>query len=118
MRREDFPILEQQVNNYPLIYFDNAATTQKPNVVIQSLVDYYSTINSNIHRGIHSLSMLATMQFEEARENVKEFINAAHTYEIIFTKGTTDSINLVASSFAKQFLCEGSEVIITEMEHH
>lgn len=118
MRREDFPILEQQVNNYPLIYFDNAATTQKPNVVIQSLVDYYSTINSNIHRGIHSLSMLATMQFEEARENVKEFINAAHMYEIIFTKGTTDSINLVASSFAKQFLCEGSEVIITEMEHH
>lgn len=118
MRREDFPILEQQVNKHPLIYLDNAATTQKPNVVIQSLVDYYATKNSNIHRGVHTLSQLATNQFEETRKNVQKFINANRPYEIIFTKGTTDSINLVASSFGKQFLCEGSEVIITEMEHH
>ena len=118
MYREDFKILEQKVNGYPLIYFDNAATTQKPQIVIDTLTDYYETINSNIHRGVHYLSQKATIQFEEAREAVKAFINAEKAHEIIFTRGTTESINLLASSFGKAFIQRDDEVLITEMEHH
>ena len=116
--RKDFPILDQQVNGYPLVYLDNAATTQKPKVVIDALSDYYLTINSNIHRGVHHLSQLATDRFEEARRAVQQFIHAPHAHEIIFTRGTTESINLIASSFCRRFLKEGDEVVVSEMEHH
>ena len=118
MNRQDFPILDQKVNGYPLVYFDNAATTQKPQAVIDALTDYYKTINSNIHRGVHYLSQKATDQFEVARRTAQAFINAPSPKEIIFTRGTTESINLIASSFGKRFLHEGDEVIISEMEHH
>ena len=118
MNRQDFPILDQKVNGYPLVYFDNAATTQKPQVVIDALTDYYKTINSNIHRGVHYLSQKATDQFEVARRTAQAFINAPSPKEIIFTRGTTESINLIASSFGKRFLHEGDEVLISEMEHH
>lgn len=116
--RKDFKILDQQIQNRPLVYFDNAATTQKPQVVIDALKEYYETINSNIHRGVHYLSQKATDQFEKARTTVQHFINAKHNHEIIFTRGTTESINLIASSFGKAFLTHGDEVIISEMEHH
>lgn len=116
--RADFKILDQKVHGKPLIYFDNAATTQKPQVVIDSIKEYYETINSNIHRGVHSLSQLATDQFELARKRVQQFINAKHHYEVIFTRGTTESINLIASSFGESFLDKEDEVLITEMEHH
>lgn len=116
--RKDFPILDQQVNSYPLVYFDNAATSQKPKVVIDALNDYYQTINSNIHRGVHHLSQLATARFEEARRAVQQFIHAPHAHEVILTKGTTESINLVASSFCQRFLHAGDEVVVSEMEHH
>ena len=116
--RKDFPILDQQVNSYPLVYFDNAATSQKPKVVIDALNDYYQTINSNIHRGVHHLSQLATARFEEARRAVQQFIHAPHAHEVIITKGTTESINLVASSFCQRFLHAGDEVVVSEMEHH
>lgn len=116
--RKDFPILDQQVNGYPLVYFDNAATSQKPKVVIDALNDYYQTINSNIHRGVHHLSQLATARFEEARRAVQQFIHAPHAHEVILTKGTTESINLVASSFCQRFLHAGDEVVVSEMEHH
>lgn len=116
--RKDFPILDQQVNGYPLVYFDNAATSQKPKVVIDALNDYYKTINSNIHRGVHHLSQLATARFEEARRAVQQFIHAPHAHEVILTKGTTESINLVASSFCQRFLHAGDEVVVSEMEHH
>ncbi len=116
--RSDFKILDQKVNNRPLIYFDNAATTQKPQIVIDAITHYYETINSNIHRGVHSLSQLATDQFEAARRTVQTFINAQHHHEVIFTRGTTESINLIASSFGKAFLQSGDEVLISEMEHH
>lgn len=118
MNRNDFVLLDQKVYDRPLVYFDNAATTQKPEVVINSMSDYYRTINSNIHRGVHYLSQRATDQFEIAREKVKNFINAAHSHEIIFTRGATESMNLIASSFGKASLFAGDEVIITEMEHH
>ena len=118
MNRDDFQLLDQTVNGHPLIYLDNAATTQKPKEVIHSILDYYTRLNSNIHRGVHYLSQQATSAFEDARTAVQHFINAAHQHEIIFTKGTTESINLVASSFGKAFLHEGDEVIISEMEHH
>lgn len=118
MHREDFPILEQQVNNYPLVYFDNAATTQKPQVVIDALINYYQTLNSNIHRGVHYLSQKATEEFEVARRTVQKFINAPTPQEIIFTRGTTESINLIANSFGKAFLKKDDEVLISEMEHH
>lgn len=118
MHRDDFQLLDQTVNGHPLIYLDNAATTQKPKEVINSIIDYYTRLNSNIHRGVHYLSQQATSAFEDARTAVQHFINAAHQHEIIFTKGTTESINLVASSFGKAFLHEGDEVIISEMEHH
>ena len=118
MNREDFPILQEKVYGRPLVYFDNAATTQKPQVVIDALNDYYRRINSNIHRGVHCLSQLATNEFELAREAVRQYINAPSTQEVIFTRGATESINLVASSFGRTYLHEGDEVIVSEMEHH
>lgn len=118
MNRSDFPILEQLVYKKPLVYFDNAATTQKPQVVIDALSNYYETLNSNIHRGVHCLSQKATEEFEIARKCVQQFIHAAHDYEVIFTRGATESINLVASSFGRTFIEAGDEIIISEMEHH
>ena len=118
MNREDFKILDQKIYGRPLVYLDNAATTQKPQVVIDTLKAYYETINSNIHRGVHYLSQRATDEFEAAREAVRRFINARHAYEVIFTRGATDSMNLVAASFGRTFLHEGDEIIVSEMEHH
>lgn len=118
MRREDFKILEQSINKRPLVYLDNAATTQKPECVINAISEYYRTINSNIHRGVHHLSQLATTRFEEARESVRRYINAEHSHEVIFTRGATESINLIANSFCRAFLQAGDEVIVSEMEHH
>jgi cysteine desulfurase/selenocysteine lyase len=116
--REDFPILHQLVNNRPLVYFDNAASTQKPLQVIKAITGYYETDNCNIHRGVHFLSQRATEAYEDTRKLVQRFINAASSNEIIFTKGTTESINLVASSFGKKYLSQGDEVLISIMEHH
>lgn len=116
--REDFPILQTTVNGKPLIYLDSAATTQKPQAVIDAITTYYTTINSNIHRGTHHLSNLATEAHEAARKTVKKYINAQHDYEIIFTRGATEAINLVAFSFGEAFVQPGDEVIVTEMEHH
>ncbi|MCQ2277210.1 MAG: cysteine desulfurase [Bacteroidales bacterium] len=118
MNRSDFPILEELVYKKPLVYFDNAATTQKPKEVIDALSNYYETLNSNIHRGVHCLSQKATEEFEIARKCVQQFIHAAHDYEIVFTRGATESINLVASSFGRTFIEAGDEIIISEMEHH
>ena len=116
--RELFDILNTSVYGKPLIYFDNAATTQKPRSVIDTLTGYYTTLNSNIHRGAHYLSTTATEAYEQSRRKVQSFINAKHPHEIVFTRGTTESINLVASSFAKRFLADGDEIIISGMEHH
>lgn len=116
--RREFPALHQEVNKRPLVYFDNAATTQKPKAVIERLAQYYNSENSNIHRGAHYLSSKATEAYEEARKTVQMFINAAFSHEIIFTRGTTEAINLVATSFGKKFLKKGDEVIISAMEHH
>lgn len=116
--REDFPILKSKIRGKPLVYFDNAATTQKPIDVIERIKKYYEEENSNVHRGVHYLSELATKEFEEAREVVRKFLNAESNEEIIFTRGTTEAINLVANSFGKTFINEGDEIIITEMEHH
>lgn len=116
--RKEFPILQRQVYGKPLIYLDNAATTQKPLCVIESITEAYTNVNANVHRGVHFLSQRATEQYEEARETVRRFINARHSHEVIFTRGTTESINLVASSFGETFLAEGDEVIISTMEHH
>ena len=116
--RKDFKILNQLVYKRPLVYFDNAATTQKPQIVIDSISEYYQKYNSNIHRGVHYLSQQATDRFEQARKTVQHYINAKHTHEIIFTKGTTESINLVAQTFGMSFLNPGDEVLISEMEHH
>ena len=116
--RADFPILKQMIRKYPLVYFDNGATTQKPVKVIEAVDRYYLTINSNIHRGVHYLSNEATDAFEQVRKRVATFINAPESREVIFTKGTTESINLVANSLAGFLLKEGDEVIVTEMEHH
>jgi cysteine desulfurase/selenocysteine lyase len=116
--RAQFPILTRKVNGKPLVYFDNGATTQKPQQVIDAIVDYYSNHNSNIHRGVHTLSQEATSLFEESRKTIQQFINAKHAHEIIFTKGTTDSISLVANSFSRAFLKAGDEIIVSEMEHH
>ena len=115
--REDFPILKRMVNGKPLVYFDNAATSQTPQIVIDAIVDYYSNYNANIHRGVHSLSQEATDKYEEARIKVQQHFNAAHAYEIILTSGTTDSINRVASGFAS-FLKKGDEIIVSALEHH
>ncbi len=116
--RKDFPILKTLIHGKPLCYLDNAATTQKPQIMIDSLVEYYSSMNANIHRGVHHLSEVSTKAFEDARLKVKDFINASSEKEIIFTRGTTESINLVANSFAKSLFHDGDEVIITGMEHH
>ena len=116
--REDFPILGREVYGRPLVYFDNGATTQKPRCVIEAMTEEYYNVNANVHRGVHFLSQKATELHESARETVRRFINARSTNEIIFTRGTTESINLVASSFGDAFLNDGDEVIISEMEHH
>jgi cysteine desulfurase/selenocysteine lyase len=116
--RKDFPILNTTVYGKPLVYLDNAATTQKPLVVTQKITDGYLLHNANVHRGVHFLSQDATEAHETARRRVQKFINAASIEEVIFTRGTTESINLVASSFGDAFLSEGDEVIVTEMEHH
>ncbi|ANI88916.1 cysteine sulfinate desulfinase [Arachidicoccus ginsenosidimutans] len=116
--RADFPILEQKVYGLPLVYFDNAATTQKPKQVLESLEKYYREYNSNVHRGVHHLSQEATEAYEIARKKIAKFIDAKDDKEIIFTRGTTEGINLVASSFSKTFLHEGDSVLISAMEHH
>jgi cysteine desulfurase / selenocysteine lyase len=116
--RKHFPILDREVKNKPLVYFDNAATTQKPKVVIDALVEYYSRFNANIHRGIHSLAEEATAAFEATRDTAKQFINAAAREEIIFTGGTTEGINLVAQTWGRQNVGKGDEIIISTMEHH
>ena len=116
--RADFPILHQQVNGKPLVYLDNGATSQKPQAVIDELVRYYSTENANVHRGVHTLSQNATEDYEGARAKVKHLLNAADDHEIVFTRGTTDSLNIVAQSFGKQTLGPGDEVIVSNMEHH
>ena len=116
--REQFPILKITANGKPLVYFDNGATTQKPQCVIDRIVKYYTEENSNIHRGTHYLSELSTQAFEHSRDTVAKFINAGKREEIVFTKGTTDSINLVADTFSTKYLAEGDEVIVTQLEHH
>jgi cysteine desulfurase / selenocysteine lyase len=116
--RRDFPILSIEVNGKPLVYFDNAATTQKPQQVIDALVDYYSHYNSNVHRGVHHLSQVATDAYEGARQKMATLMNAPSASEIIFTRGTTESINLIAYSFGEAFVNEGDEIIISAIEHH
>ncbi len=116
--REDFPVLQRQVNGKPLIYFDNAATSQKPKVVIEATDRYYREYNANIHRGIHKLAEEATLAHEEAREKVAKFINAAHTEEIIFTRNATEAINLVAYTWGRKNLNKGDKIVLTIMEHH
>lgn len=115
--REDFPILKRTVNGKPLVYFDNAATSQTPQSVIDTIVDYYSNYNANIHRGVHALSQEATDKYEEARNKIQQHFNAKHAYEIIFTSGTTHSINLIANGFAS-LLQTGDEIIVSALEHH
>lgn len=116
--RADFPILHQQVNGQPLVYLDNAATTQKPNAVIDAISDYYRTDNSNVHRGAHALADRATVKFEAAREKVAQFLNAPAAKQIIWTRGTTESINLVAASWGKNNLQSGDRILVSAMEHH
>jgi cysteine desulfurase / selenocysteine lyase len=116
--RADFPILQQQVHGKPLVYLDNAATSQKPRAVIDAIVRYYEHSNSNIHRGVHALSEIATADYEAARRTAQQFINAAHIHEIIFVRGTTEGINLVAQTFGRGRIGAGDEVLITAMEHH
>jgi cysteine desulfurase / selenocysteine lyase len=116
--RNDFPILSRQVYGKPLVYFDNGATTQKPRCVVESIVDEYYSVNANVHRGVHFLSQQATELHESSRETVRRFINARSISEIIFTRGTTESINLLASSFGEAYCSEGDEIIISVMEHH
>lgn len=115
--RQEFPILSTKLGKYPLVYFDNGATSQKPQAVIDCINHYYSAENANIHRGVHFLSQLATEKYETARKTIQTYINAKHDYEVLFTKGTTDGINLVANSFGK-LLAAGDEILITQMEHH
>lgn len=116
--RKDFPILNQKVYGKPFVYFDNSATTQKPLEVIDGIRNFYLHANSNIHRGVHFLSEKATAAYENARRVVKEFINAEHTHEVLFTKGTTESINLLAFSFGEKYINKGDEIILSAMEHH
>jgi len=118
MKREDFPILNEQVHGRKLVYLDNAATTQKPQVVIDAITEAYSKWNANVHRGVHHLSQVATQKHEEARKKVAELIHAQSEEEIIFTKGTTDSINMLARSFGDAMVKEGDEIIISQLEHH
>jgi len=116
--RADFPILSRLVHDKPLVYFDNAATTQKPQVVIDALVEYYSTLNSNVHRGVHYLSQQATEAFEAVREKVRVFVNARYCHEIIYTRGCTESINLVAATWGRANIRNGDEILISALEHH
>ncbi len=116
--REDFPILSRKIYGKPLVYLDNGATTQKPRCVVEAIVDEYYSVNANVHRGVHFLSQQATELHEAAREKVRAFINAKSTNEIVFTRGTTESINLLATSFGEAFINEGDEIIVSEMEHH
>lgn len=116
--RKDFPILSREVNRHPLVYLDNAATTQKPRRVVEAMVEEYYNVNSNVHRGVHYLSQESTRLHEEARERVREFIGADSTREIIFTRGTTESMNLLAETFTLRYMRPGDEVIISTMEHH
>ena len=116
--RADFPILSRTIYDKPLIYLDNGATTQKPLCVLDAMRDEYLNVNSNVHRGVHWLSQQATELHEAARETVRRFINARSTSEIVFTRGTTEGLNLVASSFAEACMTEGEEVIVSVMEHH
>ncbi len=116
--RQDFPVLHQLVNGKPLVYLDNAATSQKPQVVIDALVNYYATENSNVHRGVHTLSQKATTDYEAARTKVRKFINAAEDREIVFVRGTTEGINLVSQTYGRQHVDQGDEIIISALEHH
>jgi len=116
--RHDFPVLDQQINGNPLVYFDNGATTQKPKSVINAISNYYTNDNANVHRGIHQLSDRATQGFEDARKKVAKFIGAQSERQIIFTRGTTESINLVAAAWGRKFVSAGDEIILSEMEHH
>ncbi len=116
--REDFPILSKKVNGKPLIYFDNGATAQKPKQVIDAIDNYYTNQNANIHRGVHTLSQETTVAYENARTIIQKHLNAEYAYEIVFTSGTTESINLIASSFGKKFITKGDEIIVSAMEHH
>ena len=118
MNRADFPILNEKVHGRPLVYLDNAATSQKPQAVIDAIMEAYTRWNSNIHRGVHHLSQMATHHHEEARQAVAEFIGAKSSDEIIFTKGTTDSLNTFAFSFGEAFIHEGDEIIVSGVEHH
>ena len=115
--RAQFPILQQEVNGKPLVYLDNGASSQKPQVVVEAITKYYTEINANIHRGVHTLSQLATDAYEEARKKLQQHFNAAKDYEIIFTSGATHGINIVANGFTK-FLKEGDEIIVSTLEHH
>ena len=116
--KADFPLLKQTINDHPLVYLDNAATTQKPQVVIDSLVDYYTRLNANIHRGNHSLAVQATEAYEAARRKVAGYINAENNYEVIFTRGTTESVNLLAYTYGEKFVHPGDEIIVSQLEHH
>jgi cysteine desulfurase/selenocysteine lyase len=116
--RKDFPILSRTVNDKPLIYFDNGATTQKPKHVIDAIVECYTTQNANIHRGVHRMSQDVTDAYENARITVQKHIGAKQDHEIIFTKGTTESINFIATAFGKKYVNAGDEIIVSEMEHH
>src|SRR6266446_4904692 len=116
--REDFPILREQAHGHPLIYFDSAATSQKPRAVIEALRNFYEHDNANVHRGLHTLSSRATEAYENARQRVAEYIGAANANEIVFTRGTTESINLVAQAWGRKFIREGDVILLTVMEHH
>src|ERR687897_2243662 len=116
--RQDFPILKERVHGKPLVYLDNGATSQKPQVVIDALNRYYKSENSNIHRGVHYLSERATSSYEDAREKIRLFLNAESDHEIVFVRGTTEAINLVAQSYGRTFLKAGDEIVISAMEHH
>ena len=116
--RDDFPILKQMVNGNPLVYLDNGATSQKPQSVIDAIVDYYTTTNSNVHRGVHTMSQQATDGYEGARTKIRQFINARDDKEIIYTRNTTEGINLVAYSYGRQNIGPGDDVIVSNMEHH
>ena len=116
--RQDFPILEESINGHPLVYLDNAATTQKPQIVIDTITEFYQSHNANIHRGVHTLSQRGTDAYEKARDTVQKFINARSSDEIVFTRGTTEAINLAAHSLARHLLASGDEILISESEHH
>lgn len=118
MNRKDFPILNESVNGHQLVYLDNAATTQKPQIVLDAIMDAYTHWNANVHRGVHHLSQVATQHHEDARQRVVEFLGASSPNEIVFTKGTTDSINMLSFSFGEAFVHEGDEIIVSQLEHH